>query len=267
MINWTPREPKRNAFMLLSTDHGAMIVNRFDHAIDPKNGNPFGVSIGLMNSSSFDPDEMNLMIQLLNLKRLLKGNGVVMLDGGANIGAHSLVAGRQMQGWGQVLAFEAQERLHYCLAGNIALNNLFNVRAIWKALGQNTTTINIPTPDYLQPASFGSLELQQKDTSEYIGQDPKTFNYQVVDCITVDSLQLDRLDFFKLDVEGMEEQVLFGSTHTINNCRPIMHIENLKSDHEKLNNILANFGYVTKQIGPNTLAVHKDDPARSHIQW
>jgi FkbM family methyltransferase len=264
MINWAPREPKRNAFSLLATDHGAMIVNRFDWHIAP-DGGTFGVSAGLLNSSSFDPDEMNLMIQLLTLKRHLKGDGVVMLDGGANIGAHSLVAGRQMTGWGQVIAVEAQERLFYCLAGNITLNNLFNVTAKWKALGMNTTTISIPVPDYLQHASFGSLELQQKEDSEDIGQ--KDFTYQFVDQVTVDSLNLDRLDFFKLDVEGMEEQVLFGSTHTINKCRPIIHVENLKSDCDKLHVILENFGYQLKKMGPNTLAIHKDDPAKEHIQW
>lgn len=259
-------QPNKSAFVLLPTEHGLMIVNRFDRCVAP-DGGTFGVSHGLLESNAFDAAEMNLMIQILQLQRQLRGPGVVMLDGGANIGAHTLTAGKAMKGWGQVISFEAQERIFYCLAGNVVINNLFNVRTIWKALGQNCTQIQIPVPNYLQPASFGSLELQQKADSEYIGQDPKSFTTQEVDCVTVDSLHLDRLDFFKLDVEGMEEQVLFGSTHTINKCKPILHIENLKSNNEKLNNILKNFGYETRQMGPNTLAIHKDDVALKHINF
>jgi len=40
-----------------------------------------------------------------------------------------------MTGWDHVLSFEAQERLYYAVAGNIARNNCFNVKAIHAAVG------------------------------------------------------------------------------------------------------------------------------------
>ena len=39
-----------------------------------------------------------------------------------------------MTGWGIVIAIEAQERIYYALAGNLALNNCFNARAIHAAV-------------------------------------------------------------------------------------------------------------------------------------
>ena len=69
-----------------------------------------------------------------------------------------------MTGWGQVLAFEAQERIYYALAGNIAINNCFNARALHAAVTSEAGRMKIPAPDYLAPASFGSLELRKRTT-------------------------------------------------------------------------------------------------------
>ncbi|WP_234284370.1 class I SAM-dependent methyltransferase [Campylobacter novaezeelandiae] len=74
---------------------------------------------------------------------------------------------------GGVLAFEAQERLFYALAGNIAINNCFNAKAIHACLSnpqKNQKELEILVPDYTQKASFGSLEL--KSNNEFIGQIP-----------------------------------------------------------------------------------------------
>ena len=43
-----------------------------------------------------------------------------------------------------MLSFEAQERLYYAVAGNIALNNCFNVKAIHAAVGNTDGSIRIP---------------------------------------------------------------------------------------------------------------------------
>jgi FkbM family methyltransferase len=54
-----------------------------------------------------------------------------------------------MHGWGQVIAIEAQERVYYALAGNIAINNCFNARAMLAAVGNQSGVLRIPRPDYL----------------------------------------------------------------------------------------------------------------------
>jgi FkbM family methyltransferase len=90
------------------------------------------------------------------------------IDCGANIGVHTVEWARFMHGWGEVLAFEAQERIYYALAGNISINNCFNVRAFWAAVGHQNGSIQVPKPDYLIPASYGSLELIPSEHNEFI---------------------------------------------------------------------------------------------------
>src|ERR1700679_1650413 len=113
------------------------------------------------------------------------------------------------------MAFEAQEKIFYALAGNVVINNCLNVSARYCAVGENCAPIDVPEPDYLVPSSFGSFELRKTDSNEFIGQ---TIDYQktkAVPQISIDSLRLRRLDLIKIDVEGMEEDVLKGATESI----------------------------------------------------
>jgi FkbM family methyltransferase len=265
MINWpTNRNPKSNPFVLTSTDLGPMLVNRFDfRQVD--NG-VIGVGYNLLQNSAFDANESNIMIQVLALLRQYRGDGVVMFDGGANIGAYTLAAARAMFGWGNVIAVEAQERLYYALAGNIVLNNLSNARAIWAALSDKKGTLEIPEPDYYQPASYGSLELIQTETSEFIGQ--KLVKTQEVNAITIDSLKLDRLDYLKIDVEHMEEIVLAGAKKTIKTLKPVIQIEVLKSDREKIREFIEKAGYTILDMnqGYDYLCIPTGDPLLNHLK-
>jgi FkbM family methyltransferase len=126
-----------------------------------------------------------------------------MIDCGANIGVHTVECAIEMTGWGSVLAIEAQERVYYALAGNIALNNCFNARALHAAVAAQDGTMRVPVPDYLSPASFGSLELRPQ-TNEFIGQkiDYSPGAMQEIRCLKLDSLALPRVDLVKIDVEG-----------------------------------------------------------------
>lgn len=46
-----------------------------------------------------------------------------------------------------------------------------------------------------------------------------------IQALTIDSLNLDTLDFIMLDVEGAEFRALKGGLETIQRCRPIIQIE------------------------------------------
>src|SRR5215510_4509215 len=138
------RNPKRKiAFVLAASDHGTMIVNRLDYRmVDHKSG--FGVGFQILEGSSFDPGEVDTALTLLDLRRKHFGDGIVALDCGANIGVHTIEWAKRMSGWGQVIAIEAQERLFYGLAGNIAINNCFNARALHAAVAARSGTMKIP---------------------------------------------------------------------------------------------------------------------------
>jgi FkbM family methyltransferase len=260
------KTPKPAPFVLLSTHHGTMIINRNDYHLVGDN-QAYGVGHQLMNTSCYDPSDVNLILSLLQIRRQHFGDGVFALDCGANVGVHTLEWAGGMQGWGEVLAFEAQERIFYALAGNVVINNCLNASVKFAAVGAEVGEIEIPEPDYLSPGSFGSFELTQKASNENIGQE---INYQAagkkISQITLDSLELERVDLLKIDVEGMEEDVLIGAFDLIAQHKPVMFIEFIKSDSEKLSQILSSAGYTVFYMPMNLLAVHQDDPTLAHLE-
>jgi FkbM family methyltransferase len=255
------------AFVMASSNHGNLIVNRHDYRmIDESRG--YGVGFQILNKSSFDPDEVRFALALLDSRRKYFGDQVFAIDGGANIGVHTIEWSRHMHGWGRVLAFEAQEIVFYALAGNIAINNCLNARARNSALGANCGALDIPQPNYFTPASFGSLELRQSPTTEFIGQ---KVSYASDDCtnvpmVSLDSLQLPRLDLVKIDVEGMELEVLRGSQDVMRRLRPLMIIEAIKTDRAALETLLREMEYQVFPMGINLLAVHGTDPTLNHVK-
>ncbi len=254
------------AFVLVSTNHGSMLVNRHDFHLGPEGG--YGVGHQLLQTSSFDQNEIDLALQLLESRRKNFGAGVISLDCGANIGAHTIEWAQHMSGWGEVLAFEAQERIFYALAGNITLNNCFNAKALWAAVGASSGSIGVPMPDYFKPSSFGSLEIRKTERTEYIGQqiDYSENKLQQTQMIAIDDLGLNRLDFAKIDIEGMEMDALAGAEKTISLTKPQLIIEKIKSNEEELSKWLSDHVYRIFPLGINLLAIHKSDPLSSQIE-
>jgi hypothetical protein len=114
--------PRKIAFVLAATDHGTLIVNRFDyHMVDATTG--YGVGYVLLDKSAYEAEEGATVMRLLMLRHQHFGDGVVAVDCGANIGVHTIEWAKGMTSWGFVLAIEAQERIFYALAGNISINN------------------------------------------------------------------------------------------------------------------------------------------------
>jgi FkbM family methyltransferase len=259
--------PRRKlAFVLAATDHGTMIVNRFDYlAVRPNES--IGVGFQLLDTAAFDPGEIELTLKLLDLRRQYFGDGVVAIDCGANVGTHTVEWAKRMTGWGSVIAFEPQERIYYALAGNIAINNCFNARAIHAAVAAQQGTMRVPSIDHLRPTTFGSLELKKREMSEPIGQAVDYSETSLVDVRTesIDSLAVARIDLIKIDVEGMELEVLEGAARSIARHRPIMLVEAIKSEPSKLGSWLSGLNYSVFQIPMSLLAVHASDPSLKHI--
>ena len=122
-------------FVLAASNHGTMIVSRHDyHMTAPNVG--YGVGFQILQNSSFDPVEIDLAVLLLRLRQYHNGDGVVGLDCGANIGVHTVEWARAMTGWGEVLAFEAQERGdRLVLAASFACFLAVVAWIVWKRTG------------------------------------------------------------------------------------------------------------------------------------
>lgn len=253
------------SFVTAVTNQGTFIVNRNDYC-QAQDG-VFGVGYQLLNFGSFDPKEIDFTKFLLSYRRKYFGDGVVALDCGANIGAFSIEWGREMAGWGNVLAFEAQEFTFYALAGNVVLNNCFNVSVRHCALDKTSGVIRIPKLDPASAASFGSLELRHRDTTEYIGQEVSYEDNDLVSvsAVALDDLNLQRVDLIKLDVEGMEEDVLQGCRALLIKHKPILWIEVFKSDLGRIAALLQEAGYdELLPLGADVLLIHPDDPTRKN---
>ena len=174
-----------------------------------------------------------------------------------------------MRGWGSVTAIEAQERIFYALAGNIAINNCFNARALNAAVSSACGTMRMPVLDYQKPASFGSLELKRLARSENIGQAVDYADTAAVEIpmISIDSMKLLRCDLIKVDVEGMEIDVLQGALETIQRYHPIIFVETIKSDKKAISTLLLSSGYRIFEIGINFLAIHSSDRSLTEVSF
>lgn len=247
-------------FAILSTVHGTMLMPVNDRRLLPQGGG-YGVGYQLLNRGAFDLEEVATAKTLLLERRQHHGDGVVAVDLGANVGVHSVEWGALMTGWGRVIACEPQRMLYYALAGNVALNGLFNVDVRRVAVGATEGEIGVPVPDYAADGSYGSLELRKRKETEFIGQ---TIDYEngleTVPLITVDGLGLERCDLLKIDVEGMEEEGVSGALGTISRCKPVLIIEVIKSDRARLMNRLVDLGYQYALAGINAVAIHESDP-------
>jgi len=220
---------RKLAFVLASSNHGTMIVNRLDYRmVDQTRG--YGVGYQILENGCFDQGEVQLALDMLNFRRKHHGDGLIAIDCGANVGVHSIEWAKMMTGWGQVLSIEAQERIFYALAGNIAINNCFNAVVVHGAVSSESGVMQIPNPNYLVPSSFGSLELRQRDGNEFIGQNIDYTNLVNVSKVALDEFNLPRVDLIKIDVEGMEMEVLAGAARSIERHHPIMLIEKIKAD-------------------------------------
>ena len=166
----------------------------------------------------------------------------IVIEGGCHIGTHTLklaLLGKQ------VLSFEPLHKSNEILYNNIKINNIDNVTLYSEGLSNvpgeayfETIQINNPGAAGLSNNPMGKPNMYNK----YCGKYP-------VKLITIDSLELNKLDFIKLDVEGYEINVIEGAINTIKRCKPIITLESWKN----------HFGEVCLQHTKNTFKILFDN--------
>lgn len=155
--------------------------------------------------------------EALFLQRLLR-SGDHIIEIGANIGAHTVGLAKAVGPTGRVYAFEPQRGCYALLEAQLALNRLRNVFAYRAALGQEGKRLWLPLIDDATPNNFGGIALAQTETP----------GAEAVDVDTLDErfAKADRCALLKIDVEGMEEEVLRGGMALIKRTRPLLYVEN-----------------------------------------
>lgn len=156
----------------------------------------------------------------------------IVIDAGAFIGTHTVAFAKMAGLYGFVYAFEPQRMIFNILCGNVALNNLLNVKCLNMGLSDIPGKAFIPLLDPSVEQNFGALDLGHFEEGD------------AVPITTIDSLNLRGCNLIKVDVEGMEAKVLKGGEKTIKKFKPILYVENNRNEtSEKTMKTIFELGY------------------------
>jgi FkbM family methyltransferase len=162
-------------------------------------------------------------LEIRFLYRFLRSSSTV-LDVGAYVGTHTLAFARVAAA---VYAFEPQPAIFQLLKTNLAKNGVTNVTPIHAAVSRRQGVLALPRIDYLRAENFGDLTLRNGAAAAVNGngngngsQEPET-----VPLVAIDDLGLSSCDLIKIDVEGMEPDVLHGGLNTLERLRPTIYAE------------------------------------------
>lgn len=183
-----------------------------------------------MQKLDFDQNALPFILPYLK-----KGDWVI--DAGANIGAYSWAFLQKVGVTGKVLSYEPNPIAYDCL---------------YKNLGNKPGCF--PMPFFLgnKKAEYEVVNENQNFGMAYGKKSDKGIWSQYID-----ALNLGKLDFIKIDVEGMELEVLQGAIETIKKHKPTLYIEindftleRNNTTKEDIFTFLNGIGYFYKNIYP-----------------
>ena len=128
--------------------------------------------------------------------------GQVVIDVGANIGAHTLFFAKKVGPAGCVLAFEPQRLVYQTLCGNMAINSITNVHCWNAAVGDHRGEICVPRVDHEREIDLTSLEIGGTEGER-------------VPVIELDGMNLPRCNLVRIALPGMEFAVLDGASCSV----------------------------------------------------
>ena len=144
--------------------------------------------------------------------------GMTVIDVGANAGVYTFSAAQKVGKTGQVIAIEPFAGCANLLQETCRINELSQVKVCHGAASDRSGKSKLSLK-----ASSELNELSDRDLPEG--------TYEEVNCFTLDSLietyQLDRIDYLKIDAEGHEVPVLQGSDRILGEFRPVILYENI----------------------------------------
>lgn len=157
--------------------------------------------------------------QELYLLHQLVRPGDTVIDAGANVGCHALALARFVGNAGRVIAIEAQPAMFDLLATNVTLNSAGCVRCVFaladRASGATSFALDLAAP----AGNYGAVSFADGQRRQAVGA------RLPVAVLALDDLGLDRCALVKIDVEGMELEVLQGAQRLLLECAPHLYFE------------------------------------------
>jgi FkbM family methyltransferase len=198
-------------------------------------------------------------LKTMRLYKVLIKKGDIVLDIGANVGAHTLPFAKIVGPCGKVYAFEPTEYAFRKLLRNVSLNH--------DLYGQVNTVqamlLNENNQDHSPSFLYSSWPLiHQEDLHKQHRGRLMTIKGAEKTSLDdfVNRTMINRVDFIKIDVDGNEIDVLQGSWGTIQKFRPIILMEfapylfeNNKRHMEKILSDLVAIGYEVRDAATQRL--------------
>lgn len=189
-------------------------------------------------------------------KHLHKGG--VFIDIGANIGYHSLLAAKVLEGKGQVYSFEPQESIYLQFKDSIARNGLTNITVYNTALSDHNGDETL----YVREENSGGSTLLSIPETEGFHIQSKL----KVALVTLDSFieKFKQVDLIKIDVEGYEYEVFKGGRKLLEQFHPtiimefspVFYMQDYESKAEELLHFLESCGYTFFDMSGEKLDIY-----------
>ena len=164
--------------------------------------------------------------------------GAVFVDVGAHIGKYTVPVAKIVGRNSLVIACEPHPKNYQILMENIRLNDLKNVIALNIAAWKKESDIKLFIGDCCVHHSV----------KKNFGLGFVTVQARPLDCV-LQELEVENVDFIKIDVEGAEVEVLNGLIDTLKKWRPTLIIE-ITRELDKIKKFMKQRGYTMKQIAP-----------------
>lgn len=176
---------------------------------------------------------------LEDVKRRVGRKNPVIIDAGAYIGNHSIFFAKCCDA--KVIAFEPYIESYNNLKKNIEINNLQNiVTAHNYALGSSRKT--------------GGMVVANKSNTGMTKVEPNApgdIEIRTLDEVVLNNVK--RIDVLKIDVEGMEVELLKGAVQAISRYKPLIYVEAFENERlREIIKLLAPMGYRVADVFNST---------------
>src|SRR5882724_2691260 len=130
-----------------------------------------------------------------------------------------------------------------------------NVKAVHGAISNVSGTMCVPRINYEVLSNFGGIAMRDGLLVHGPGQELSydKHDMDIVSCFALDDSKLSRIDILKIDVEGMEMDVLRGAQASIEKLKPVVITEWIHCGKEVIKSFLFDFEHFL--LGGNVVSV------------
>ena len=193
------RNIKNYSISHLQTDYAEVFGNKLFL-------NKKGLALAISHYGTYEEVEAKIMEEKIK-------TGNIVVDIGANIGLHTLNMARIVGNTGQVFAFEPDPSNFKILEKNVKINNYQNIILEQRAVGDKHERTTLYQSDH---PGMHRIFPQTKQAKGQVKVELIS-----LDKYFIDSNLADRINFIKIDVEGLEFSVLQGMKNILKNNKKI----------------------------------------------